>query len=88
MSATGQDNRLLGLRFGAAANALIDIGPQTAMTGGFTFSPPAGSTASTFFVRRVSSGGATVPLTAVDDCGNWRTLVCGEPNVWGGAAAQ
>jgi glucose/arabinose dehydrogenase len=78
-SSTLTANRLRELRFGAATNALITIpnGPADA-TGGFTYTPPAGTQQLTFTVRQAGPGAAaTVPLTVVDDCGDWPTLVGG-----------
>ena len=72
-------NSLRELRFDPASNALIDVpnGPQGS-TGGITVPLPAGTQQTTFFVRRQTAGqAATVPLTVVDECGEWRTLVGG-----------
>jgi len=71
-------NRLTELRFGAGANALIDVAGQTGRTGAFTVPLPDRPTSLTFVVRRVTPGQpTTVPLTVVDDCGTWPTLVGG-----------
>jgi hypothetical protein len=41
---------------------------------------PAESVSYTFTVKRNATGGAaTVPLTVVDSCGEWPTLVGGGP---------
>ncbi len=69
---------LQSLQFGTATNALIDIGSQVGATGSFTFTPAAGTTQLTFFVRRATPGQpTTVPFTVVDGCGPWQTLVGG-----------
>ncbi|MGE3912974.1 MAG: hypothetical protein AB7K36_26685, partial [Chloroflexota bacterium] len=66
------------LQFGAAPNALIEVGGQAPRAGGFTYRPSA--TQVTLYVTRQSgSGSATVPLTVIDDCGSWQTLVGGGP---------
>jgi hypothetical protein len=72
-------NALSSLRFGPATNALVDVpGGPTGSTGNFPLSLPPGTQQTTFFVRRATaSGSATVPLVAVDRCGDWSTFVGG-----------
>jgi hypothetical protein len=71
-------NRLTELRFGASTNALIDVAGQTGRSGAFTVPLAERSTSVTFFVRRATAGQATtVPLTVVDGCGEWPTVVGG-----------
>ena len=71
-------NRLVELRFGSGSNAIIDTGSQTASNGNFAFSIPSNPTEYTFTVTRAASGAAvTVPLTVVDSCGEWKTLIGG-----------
>jgi hypothetical protein len=71
-------NRLSELRFGAGTNALIDVEGQTGKNGAFTVSLTGTPTSVTFFVRRATPGQTTtVPLTIVDRCGEWPTLVGG-----------
>ena len=42
---------------------------------------PPGTTQVSFTVRRVTAGqGTTVPLTVVDGCGEWSTIVGGGPS--------
>jgi subtilisin family serine protease len=78
----GTTNRLREIRFGSSANAVIETGAQ-ARAGNFSVTLPASSNEYTFVIRRVSSGGGvTVPLTAVDDCGEWNTFVGGGPNAF------
>ena len=47
------------------------------------FSVMQNDTQVTFYVTRASgTGSATVPLTVVDDCGNWQTVVGGGLNAF------
>ena len=76
-------NRLAELRFQAGANALIDVTGQTGRSGSFTVALTDHPTFVTFFVRRAAVGAATtVPLTVVDTCGEWPTLVGGGPSAF------
>jgi hypothetical protein len=76
VSATGTQNALKALRFGAASNALIDVGASSGQPGGFDVSLPPGTSTISFVVRRPSTTLATtVPLVVVDDCGEWPTFV-------------
>ena len=76
-------NTLEVVRFGAAANALIDAGGQTGRTGGFDIALPAGTRTTTFVVRRATPGAATtVPLVVVDRCDEWPTIVGGGPSAF------
>jgi hypothetical protein len=76
-TATSGINRLREVRFGAGANAMIDVGTR-AEAGNFAVSLPAGTSNYSFTIRRTSNGKAvTVPLTVVDSCGEWKTLVGG-----------
>jgi hypothetical protein len=75
IGATGANNSVRQLRFGAATNASIQAGGQTA-AGNFTMTPPAGTAATTFIVQRVQAGQPVqVPLVVVDGCGEWPTFV-------------
>jgi glucose/arabinose dehydrogenase len=78
-SAAVPGNRLRALYFGAATNALIDVpGGSSGQTGSFTHTPPPGTSQVVFYVRQVApSASTTVPLTVVDECGDWPTLVGG-----------
>ncbi len=77
-SAAQGTNRLQQLRFGNGTNAIIDTGTQAASSGNFTYSLPSATTEMTFTVKRQSNGApVTVPLTVVDSCGEWNTLVGG-----------
>jgi thermitase len=76
VSVTAGHFTLSSLRFGNATNARIDVpGGQSNMTGNFNVALPAGTTSTTFTVRRAQAGAMTVPLTVVDGCGDWRTFV-------------
>jgi hypothetical protein len=78
-TASSGTNTLQQIRFGAGANAIIQAGAQ-AESGNFTITIPAQSVTYTFDVRRTVPGAATtVPLTVVDRCGEWPTLVGGGP---------
>jgi thermitase len=71
-------NRIVQLRFGTGSNAVIDTGSHPSSGGDFTYRLPAASTEVTFTVRRAANGGSvTVPLTVVDSCGEWQTLIGG-----------
>jgi hypothetical protein len=77
IAASGANNTVQVLEFGAATNALIDVpGGQTGQTGNFTLNLPAGTAQTTFSVRRATAGQAmTVPLVVTDACGPWSTFV-------------
>ncbi|HLH26954.1 MAG TPA: S8 family serine peptidase [Chloroflexota bacterium] len=71
-------NSLRELRFGSAANARIDAGTVSGATGNFMMPAPPGAQQVTFSVQEAAAGQAvTVPLTVVDGCGDWPTLVGG-----------
>ena len=79
----GSVNMIQALRFGAATNALIDVGGVTGRTGDFNvgLAPATGQTS--FAVRRATAGsGSSVALTVVDGCGEWPTLVGGGPGAF------
>jgi hypothetical protein len=82
-SDTLPNNLLRSVTFGAATNAQIEVPIQSGVrsvqggAGGFAvqFTPTIDLT---FTVRRTTAGQATtVPLTVVDDCGEWKTFVGG-----------
>ena len=76
LSATGDQNALRLLRFGAATNALIDVGSWSGLTGNAEVGLATPVQTTTFVVRRPSTTIATtVSLVAIDDCGDWPTLV-------------
>jgi hypothetical protein len=71
-------NRIKEIRFGAATNALVDIGNTQGQRGGFTYTVPTNTQTVTFTVRRATAGQATtVPVVVIDGCGEWSTLVGG-----------
>ena len=83
VAATGANNTVRELRFGAATNALIDVGGQSGRPGNFAVSLPSGANGVTFFVRRASAGAATtVPFVVADGCGDWPTFVGGGPSAF------
>jgi thermitase len=69
-------NRLQQVRFGTGTNSIIDTDSQS-QDGNFSVNMPAGTSDYSFTVRRTQSGSVTVPLTVVDSCGEWKTLVGG-----------
>jgi len=79
-------NQLSSLAFGAATNALIDIGGQVGATGNFTVSLPPGTAQTSFAVRQAAPGYTTVPLVVTDGCGDWSTFAGGGPGAYGALA--
>jgi hypothetical protein len=77
VSASGQGNQVQTLRFTRTTNTVVDINGQSGRTGAFTVDLPAGTTSTTFAVRRSGAGAGTVSLTVVDRCGDWPTFVGG-----------
>jgi hypothetical protein len=74
---TQQSNTLRSVTFGALRNARVTLNGQT-IASGQTVTLPANTVATDFTVERVTQGQATtVPLTVVDGCGEWKTLVGG-----------
>jgi hypothetical protein len=74
----GSTNAIQALRFGAGSNVLIDVGATTGRTGSFTSILSPVSTQTSFVLRQAAAGqAATVPLTVVDGCGDWPTVVGG-----------
>lgn len=82
VTATGENNHLLSLRFTQTSNLLVDVGGQTGRTGAFTVSLSGTSANTTFTVRRASAGAATASLDVVDRCGSWTTLIGGGPSAF------
>jgi hypothetical protein len=77
-AATQGTNRLEQLRFGNGSNAVIDTGTQAASGGNIAINVPAAPSKYTFTVKRAASGQpVTVPVTVVDSCGEWQTLIGG-----------
>ena len=75
--ANAPGNALTQLRFGTFTNAVVTLNGQT-ITSGQTVTLPASTTSVTLTVRRATAGQVTtVPLTAVDGCGEWPTFVGG-----------
>jgi len=83
-SSTGVPNiRITALQFGAATNALVDVAGRTGVTGNTTVTLPSPAAQVSFVVRRAAAGQATtVPLTVMDSCGGWPTLVGGGPGAF------
>jgi hypothetical protein len=80
VTVTAGSGNLQSIQFGAATNALIDVGQVVGGTGNFSVSFAAGTQQVTFIVRRASVGqSTTVLLTANDGCGAWPTFVGGGP---------
>jgi hypothetical protein len=71
------------VQIGNATNARIDIAGQTGITGNQTITLPPATTTLTFTVFHSPVGqSTTVPLTVVDTCGSWPTLVGGGPSAF------
>src|SRR5581483_6495603 len=63
------------------------VAGQTGRTGNFNVNLPTGTTQTSFVVRQVVVGqAATIPLTVVDGCGDWPTVVGGGPAAFGAQA--
>jgi hypothetical protein len=83
LTANSANNRLAQLQFQQTTNAVVDIGNQSGAQGAFTVDLPDRPQQITFFVRRVNAGTTvTVPLTVVDGCGSWPTIVGGGPSAF------
>lgn len=71
-------NRLQQLRATVPGNARLDVpGGPNDLSGQATLPVGDGTQPVVFFVRRVGDGAVTVPLVAVDACGEWSTFVGG-----------
>jgi hypothetical protein len=76
------NNRLQQLSIGSSPNAAIDVRGQT-LVANTTLVLPDRPQSVNLFIRRTSGTGAvTIPITAVDDCGNWPTLAGGGPDAF------
>jgi hypothetical protein len=73
-------NHLRELRLGQMVNGVVDTGTLIGSPTSVTM--PAGTTQTSFLVRRTAPGYVTVPFEVVDDCGPWKTLVGGGPNAF------
>jgi hypothetical protein len=76
----GANGWINSVQIAGATNALIDIAGQTGVTGvaAQTFPMPPATLSLTFTVHHANPGqSTTVPLTVVDTCGSWQTLVGG-----------
>ena len=88
MTTSGPGNALASIAFTSdarlAGNGLVDTATQSAQAPPFTIGPlPAGTTSSTFYVRRATAGQAvTLPVTITDSCGPWTTFVGGGPGAF------
>ena len=71
----GLDRTLCLAHQDVAGNGLVDTATQSAQASPFTVGPlPAGTTSSTFYVRRAAAGQpVTLPVTITDACGRWTT---------------
>lgn len=75
--AAQQPSILRELRFGVFQNARVTVSGQTVASGQI-YTVPGAVTSIDFTVERITPGQpTTVPLTVVDDCGAWQTLVGG-----------
>ena len=83
VTVTAGTGLIRSIQFGTARSAVIDVpGGPTGSGGGFTHTPTDSPSSLTFTVRRNGGGGATVPLTVTDWCGEWRTFVGGGPSAF------
>jgi hypothetical protein len=83
VTVTGRGGTIRAIWFGAASNALVEIGGQAARAGDFAYTPPTATATLSFTVHRVATGAAaTVPLVVVDAAGAWPTLVGGGPDAF------
>ena len=80
---SGRGGTIRAVRFGAASNALIEVGGQPARSGDFTYTPPTPTAQIGLTIRRVAASvAATVPLVIVDAAGEWPTFVGGGPGAF------
>jgi hypothetical protein len=70
-------NAIRSIEFDQARGAQVEFPGRPASVTAFSVSLPAGTTQSTFTVRRTAPGAVQVPFTVVDSCGGWRTFVGG-----------
>jgi hypothetical protein len=88
VTANGAGNDLSSIAFTSdarfAGTGLVDTATQSAQAPPFTIGPlPAGTTSSTFYVRRATAGQpVTLPVTITDRCGPWPTFVGGGPGAF------
>jgi hypothetical protein len=76
-------NQLRTVQVGTPTNARVDVGGQTGLTTATTITLPPGTQRLSLTLHRLTSGrAATVPLTIVDDCGEWPTFVGGGPSAF------
>jgi len=80
VTSAGDNNWLTSFRFTSIANGLVELPGQPPRQGTFNYNPPAGTTVSQFFIRRLTAGPTTVQLTITDRCGEWPSLVGGGPS--------
>jgi hypothetical protein len=78
-SASG--NSLVQIQFGADGKAPVNavlslLDGRANLTGATSYTPPSGTTTTTFTTRRQTAGSpVTVPLVVVDACGPWKSFV-------------
>lgn len=80
---TAGAGQLREVRFGSATGALITVADRTNSPGNFSLTLAPNTQQLVFAIRPVPLGATmTVPLTVVDDCGEWRTFVGGGHDAW------
>jgi hypothetical protein len=88
VTANGAGNALTSIAFTTGTrvtgNGVVDTATQSGQVPPFSIEQlPAGTTSSTFYVRRAAAGQAvTVPVTITDGCGPWTTFVGGGPGAF------
>lgn len=74
-------NGLSEVRFAQPVNARIVLDDSSTFSSARSISLPGRPTSYVFYIERLADGSATVPLIAVDACGNWQTFVGAGPSL-------
>lgn len=77
------NNRLNQVNATLPGNARIDVvGGQTDLTGQVSVPVGSGTTPVQFIIRRVAPGSVHVPMSVIDQCGEWKTFAGGGPGAF------
>jgi hypothetical protein len=68
------------IQFIESQNAVVELPGQAGRPASFGLELPAGTTQTSFVVRRTSPGAVMVRFVVTDTCGSWPTFVGGGPN--------